>query len=316
MNKIVIPQLIEHDGIEMLKSKGYEVVLLDSSDPDSIRAVVNDADAILIRNAPLDAETIRGGKKLKVISRHGVGVESIDIDTATSLQIQVTNTPLANNVSVAEHVIMLLLALSKNINKIFNSVEEGRFQIRHQLYGAEIEGKVLFIVGFGKIGRLIAQKAHSGLNMKVSIYDPFVSAKDVPDYVKFNKDLYAGLREADFVTLNVPLVEATNGFFDTKEIEQMKQSAFLINCARAEVLNEQSLALSLNSGRIAGAAIDVFRSEPPEAGYPLLNLPNVILTPHYAAHTKEAMKRMAIQAATGIIEVLEKKPVSWPVNRI
>lgn len=316
MKKIVILQPIAIEGIRMLEQQNYRIEQLNTKDKTQIMKECADAEGLIVRDALLDAEFINNCQRLKVISRHGVGIENIDITAATEIGIQVTNTPLANCTSVAEHTLMLVLSLAKQINKLYSAVNDGNFHLRHRYFGMELSGKILLIIGFGKIGKIVAEMAANGFNMKIVVYDPFIAERETDRQIKIVSNLEDGLRVADFISLHVPLNDSTCGIIGQKELKAMKTSAFLINCGRSLLVDEDALAAELRSDGIAGAAIDVFKTDPPNTTCPLLHLNNVILTPHTAAHTQEAMKRMSVHAAQGIIEVLEQKKVSWPVNFI
>jgi D-3-phosphoglycerate dehydrogenase len=277
-------------------------------------AGVPDADALLVRNATIDREIIEAGPRLRVIARHGAGLDTIDLVAASEKAIQVTYTPAANRVSVAEHIVGMMIALAKNLTRADQAVRAGQFDFRHKYYGVELEGATLGIVGLGNVGRALAQKAALGLGMDVIACDPSAMPQDLP--VRMVPDLETLLRNADFVSLNVALNEQTTGLIGREQLSMMKPGSFLINCARAEVVVELALVEALLSGQLAGAAVDVFRTEPPAHDDPLFSLENVIVTPHMAAHTHAAMTRMAVQAAQGVVEVLSGRPATWPANEL
>jgi glycerate-2-kinase/phosphoglycerate dehydrogenase-like enzyme len=248
---------------------------------------------------------------VKVISRHGVGMERIDLAAAAELGIRVTNTPQANSVSVAEHVVALMLALAKNVRTLDRATRSGAFELRHTCLSVELRGKVLGIVGLGKVGSQLARIASLGLGMKILAFDPCQSMPMAGVELASSWDRLFAL--ADFVSLNLPLNPETRGIVGMREFRLMKASAYLINCSRAELVNEAELIQALREKVIAGAGLDVFAHEPPAPDNPLLCLDNVVLTPHTAAHTRDAMINMATHAAQGIIEVLSGRQPSWPV---
>ena len=315
LGKVLIVQPIAKEGIELLLKHGCEIKQLKSYSPDTLKDEIVDADAILIRNAHLSREIIEKGCNLKVISRHGSGMENVDVKTATEKKIYVTNTPVANSTSVAEHIIGMMLALAKNLMLMDNATRKGHFDIRHQLYSVELKGKTLGIIGLGNVGRRVASIASKGLQMNAIGYDPFISDQPIDTSIRLTNNWQKMLEESDFISLNLPLNKKTAAVIGKKEFDMMKNTAFLINCARGALVDESELINALKQGRIAGAAIDVYSEDPPPVDHPFFSMKNVILTPHTAAHSNEAMKNMAIQAAQGIIEVLSSKTPTWPVNK-
>lgn len=315
MYSVLIAQPIAKEGIKKLEEAGFEVRYLTRYDPNKIKEEIADVDGLLVRNMKISCGVIKSGKKLKVISRHGVGMENIDIDVATERGIQITNTPIANSVTVAEHVMTMILALSKNLLIMDRNSRQGNFEIRHYLYGIELNGKTLSILGLGKIGSKLALMAKCGFGMQIICYDPYISPEKIDSAIKLTEDWKEVFKQADFVSINIPLNKKTRGIVGLKELRLMKPTAFLINCARAQIVDERELINALQEKRIAGAGIDVYAKDPTES-HPLFKFDNVIMTPHSASHTKEAMNRMAVHAALGIIEVLNNKKPSWPVNQI
>jgi D-3-phosphoglycerate dehydrogenase len=275
---------------------------------------VGDCHGILARTARYPAEVLRAGTHLKVIGRHGVGVDNIDVEAATELGIYVTNAPESNAGSVAEHTIGLIIAAARHFVQCDAALRYGNFEIRNQLFGNDIEGKVLGLIGVGRVGRLVARKAARGLSMKVIGYDPFIDPALVPE-VEFTESIENVLKNSDFVSLHLPVNDTTTGLIDKIRLLKMKPSAYLINVARGGIVRENDLVEILSEKRIAGAALDVFAEEPPSPLNPLLKLDNVTVTPHNAALTRECMDRMAVHAAQGIDEVLAGRTPTWPVNK-
>jgi len=274
---------------------------------------VQDCHAILARTAPFPREVLEAGKLLKVIGRHGVGTDNIDVEAATQLGIYVTNAPQSNATSVAEHTIGLIIATARNFVRCDGAVRKGNFEIRNQIPGTDIEGKILGLIGLGRIGKLVARKAAAGLEMRVIGYDPYVDPSAVLE-VELIDSIEALLQKADFVSLHLPGNQRTVGLIDRSKLLMMKPSAYLINVARGGIVKEDDLAEILSQGRIAGAALDVFAEEPPDPANPLLKLDNITVTPHNAALTRECMDRMAVHAAQGIDDELSGKTPAWPVN--
>lgn len=312
--KVLIPQDIAEVGKNYLLERGYEIKMGTGTTVDAIKKDVEDCDAILARTALFPEEVIRAGKKLKVIGRHGIGVDNIDVKTCTELGIYVTYTPLSNASSVAEHTIGAMIAVARNMVRCDKEFRNGNFDIRNQLKGVDLEGKTIGLVGLGRIGSVVAKKAALGLDMKVIGYDPYVTPDKVESYMEMVNDLEYIFRNADFISLHMPATSETKGLIGKKYFDMMKPTAYFINAARGEVVNEADLIEALKEKKIAGAALDVFNPEPPTKDAPFFQLDNVILTPHNAALTKEATSRMALHAAMGIDEVLSGKKPSWPVN--
>ena len=316
MPKVLIVQPIAQEGIDLLLNQGYEVKRLYEHSQALLVKEVVDADAILVRDGMIPRAVIERGKRLQVISRHGAGLERIDVDAATEHGVYVTRTPIANSLSVAEHVIGLMLALAKNLVTVDRELRRGNFEIRHQRYGIELEGRTLGILGLGNIGSRLGKKAANGLGMRVIGYDPYVDRDGLDPLIQIKEDWHSVFQEADFVSLHVPLTHRTRGLVGLDQFRIMKKSAFFINCSRGPIVKEADLIVALKEGLIAGAGIDVYDPDPPAKNHPLFAMDNVIVTPHSAAHTREAMINMATQAAQGIIEVLSNRKPTWPANQI
>ncbi|UZQ52216.1 hydroxyacid dehydrogenase [Clostridium kluyveri] len=312
--KILITESIEEEGVEYLKKFGYEIKMPRDTSEDVLIEEVKDCDAILVRMANITEKVIRAGKKLKVISRFGVGVNNVDIKTASELSIQVTNAPESNKNTVAEYTMGLIVALAKKFFLYDRELRKGNFNIR-DILGIDLAGKVLGIVGLGSIGKLLALKASKGFGMKVIGFKRHIDEESKSlDYVELTDSLDYLLQNSDFVSLTVPLTKATTRIIGKRELSLMKEDAFLINTARGEVVDNDALCNALLNKQIAGAATDVFDGEIPSKDNPIFKIENVIVTPHSAAHTIEAMKRMSVHAAIGIHEVLSGNKPSWPVN--
>lgn len=314
MGKVLIPQDVSEEGKELLRKHGHEVIVGSAFDVETIKKEVADCDAILARTAPFPAEVLEAGKKLKVVSRHGVGVDNIDVKKATELGIKVTYTPEANANTVAELALGFVVALARNILIVDKATRAGDFGIRNRIKGSDIAGKTISIIGLGRIGRLVAKKAQFGLDMKVIAYDPYVSQENAPEGVEMVENWDEAFSRADFVSLHLPSTPNTRGAVNKRTLRLMKPTAYLINCARGELVVEEDVVEILKNGLIAGMATDVFSQEPPEKNHPFFALNNMILTPHNAALTNECMARMAVQAAEGIVDVLAGKKPAWAVN--
>ena len=312
--RVLIPQDVAQPGKDYLRERGYEIKMGSGITPEAIAADVLDCDAILARTAPYTAKVIDAGNKLKVISRHGVGYDNIDVARATELGIWVTFAPESLSNTVAEHVIGCTLTLARNFMQLDREMRAGNWGIRDKLLGTDLAGKALGIVGLGRIGRRVAQKASQGLDMKVIGYDPFLKQEQVAEFATPVMSMDDVFSVADFVTLHIPGGPSNRGVIGKKQFALMKKTAFFINASRGDVVAEADLLEALRNGSIAGAAIDVYEKEPPQKDNPLMSLSNVLLTPHNASQTRECMIRMALHAAQGIDEVLSGKRPSWPVN--
>jgi D-3-phosphoglycerate dehydrogenase / 2-oxoglutarate reductase len=312
--RVLIPQDIVEEGKAWLRARGYEIKMGSGITPEAIAADVADCEAILARTAPFPARVLEAGKKLRVIGRHGIGYDNIDVARAAELGIWVTNTPEANAGSVAEFALGCIIALARNFIRSDRETRAGNWEIRNRMTGSDLEGKVLGIVGLGRIGRRLARKAALGLEMKVVGYDPYLSPEAFPEHVTPVKNWEELFASSDYISLHLPGGADNKGIVGRKEFSLMRKTACLINASRGDVVNEAELVEALKNGIIAGAALDVFAQEPPEENNPLFTLDNVLLTPHNAALTREAMLRMALSAAQGIDEVLSGKRPAWPVN--
>lgn len=312
--KVLIPQDVAQPGKDYLRERGYEIKMGSGITAEAIAADVVDCDAILARTATFPAKVLDAGKKLKIISRHGVGYDNVDVAKATELGIWVTFAPESNANTVAEHTIGCVLALARNFIQLDRETRAGNFPIRDKLFGSDLAGKTLGIVGLGKIGLRVALKASRGLEMKVFGYDPFLKSEQISEFGTSAKSMDEVFSAADFVTLHIPGGASTKGVVGKKQFALMKKTAFFINASRGDVVVETDLIEALRNGTIAGAAIDVYEKEPPQKDNPLLSMRNVLLTPHNASQTRECMIRMALHAAQGIDEVLSGKHPTWPVN--
>lgn len=312
---VYIPQDIESEGKKYLSGKGYEFKIGTDLSQETLIKEVADCDAILTRsNAMITEQVIEAGKKLKVIAKYGVGLDNIDIQAATERGIYVTNTPEANANVVAEHVLALMLALSKNLLLMDSQLRKGNFSYRTERFSVDLEHKTLGVIGLGRIGRLVAKKAHYGFDMNVIGYDPYLS--ETISEIKIVKEIEQIYRESDFISLHLPLTEQTRGVIGSREFALMKPSAIFINAARGGVVNEKDLVEALKNREISGAGIDVFEQEPPEEDHPLFGVENVIVTPHSAALSIEGAGRMSLHAAMQVVQVLSGNKPQWAVNEI
>ncbi len=315
MVRILVADKIAEAGIERLRAADDDVsfdVRLGLS-PAELAGVIGEYDGVLIRSAvKITPETLAKPGRLAAIARAGVGVDNVDVDAATQAGILVLNTPDANTISTAEHTIAMMLALHHRIAEAHHHVAGGGWN-RSAYEGDQLAGRMLGIVGFGRIGRAVAQRA-LGLEMKVTAFDPFVRGDTALNgEVALTHDLEQILRVSDCVTLHASLSDETRHLIGASQISIMKRGAKLINCARGALIDEAALAEALNSGRLGGAAVDVYENEPPK-GSPLLTARNVVLTPHLAASTTEAQLRVSIDAVDALLAYLLNGEVRSAVN--
>jgi D-3-phosphoglycerate dehydrogenase len=305
--RVLVRETIADAGIELLREK-FDVVV-DSETP--LEQIVGDYDALIVRSATkVTADIVERGTRLKVIGRAGVGVDNVDVDAATRRGIVVANAPESNMLSAAEHAFGLLLALARNIPQAHAALVEGRWE-RSKWGGVELADKVLGVLGFGRIGRLVGRRA-LGMQMKVLAYDPFVSAERFRELGVESASFNEVLERADFLTLHLPLNDDTRGSIDAAAFARMRDGARLVNAARGELVDEDALLAALESGKLAGAAIDVFSREPYDG--PLLHAPNVVVTPHLAASTEEAQDRAGVIVAEQVAAALDGGLVTNAVN--
>jgi len=309
LSKILVREPIAEAGIRLLRDRGFEVEV----DGDSNLAdTIGGYDAIIVRSATkLTGDLIERADRLKVIGRAGVGIDNVDVEAATRRGIIVANAPESTVVSAAEHTVGLLVALARNIPQAHAALKQGRWE-RKTYGGVELAGKTLGVLGFGRIGQQVARRA-AGLGMHVVAYDPFVSPERFRELgVERVEDEDGVYEAADFITLHLPLTDETRASIDAKAFARMRDGVRIVNAARGELVDEAALLEALRSGKVAGAALDVF-SEEPYTG-PLLELDNVVVTPHLAASTEEAQDRAGVIIAEQVAAALEGGLVSNAVN--
>ena len=310
---VLIPQDVATEGKEYLTERGYEIRMGKGYTPGDLVRDIPGCQGVLARTAEYPAEVLEAGTDLRVIARHGVGVDNVDVGRATELGIWVTNAPESLSATVAEHTLGLMISVARNFGRCERALRRGEWEVRTELQGVDLEGKTLGIVGLGRIGRALATKASVGLGMHLLCYDPYVEASGI-EGATMVPDIEILFGAADFVSLHLPATPETAGLVDRDLLGRMKPTAYLINAARGSVVVTQDLLDALRQERIAGAALDVYEEEPLPAGCPLFELENVALTPHIASATKECMVRMALHAAMGIHEVLSDRVPRWGVN--
>jgi D-3-phosphoglycerate dehydrogenase len=302
--KILVIQPLRPEALRLFQERPdvrFEVVT-DVS-PGNLLKHVGDADAITIRDARLSIEVLEAALRLKVISRHGVGFDNIPVDYCTGRRIPVTVVGDVNAISVAEQTMFLLLAAARDGIQLDQAVRDGDFAARSRLFGVELRGRVLLIVGFGRIGREVAARA-AAFGMRLCVFDPHIVRSEHTN-VTFVDDLHAGLRMADVVSLHVPLVPGTRNLLGARELEQLPPGAIVINTARGGLIDEDALLERVKSGRLRGAGLDTFATEPLPAGHPFTAERRVVLSPHSAALTEESLIAMGTVTARNALAGLD-----------
>lgn len=312
MARVLVSDSIAEAGIEVLKQAGEVDVRTGLSKEELIR-IIGEYDALVVRSeTKVTAEVIEAARRLRIIGRAGVGVDNIDVAAATQRGIIVVNSPEGNTIAAAEHTIALMMAMARNIPQADRSLRAGEWK-RSRFIGTEVYRKTLGVIGLGKIGREVARRA-KGLGMSVIAYDPFTPAEVAERIGVKLTDLNSLLAQSDFVTIHTPLNEQTRHLINAERLALMKDGARLINCARGGIVDEDALVDALRSGKLAGAAVDVFGKEPPPPDHPLLALENCVVTPHLGASTQEAQVNVAVDVAEQVVSVLRGGPARSAVN--
>lgn len=304
-------QDIAEVGKKYLIDRGYQIVIGSRADDATIVKEAQGAEALIVRTYGCDKDIIDALPDVRIIARHGVGYDNIDTQEAAQVHKWVTNTPLANADSVAETTITMILAVAKNLNNNIEQTKKGNYAYRNAHQGIDIEGLTLGIIGYGKIGKKVAEKI-SGFGMNMLIYDPTVQTSKYGQ-VTSREEL---IKKSDFISLHLPANERTKGSFGEEEFLAMKRTAYLINFSRGSIVDEPALINAIRSKQIAGAALDVYSQEPLPLDNPLYSFNNVILTPHIGSNTTATMNRMALHAAMEVDRVLSGGTPKWPVNHI
>ena len=307
--KILVIQKVHEKGMELINNHpDYDVEVTDDVSVENLKLKLKDCDGASIRIAKLPGEVIEVAKNLKIISRHGVGYDNIDLKTAKEKDIKIAITANANAVTVAEHVMFVLLNIAKRKDLFDKTVREGNFKDRNKLPKTiEIWKKNILIAGFGRIGRALIKRC-IGFEMNVFVYDPFVN-KDQIELLGGQKveSIEEAVKSMDIITLHMPLTDKTKNLVNYNLLKTMKKNCILINAARGGIIHEHDLDKALNEDLIFGAAIDVFEKEPPDDNNPLLKNEKVFLSPHTAAFTEECMTRMGIETVQNIIDFFDQK---------
>lgn len=310
--KVLIADKLSSQAIDVFKQKGVEADVKPGLSPEEQLKIIGDYDGLAVRSATkATAELIKAGKKLKVIGRAGIGVDNVDIPAATANGVVVMNTPFGNSVTTAEHAIAMMMALARQIGDANASTHAGKWE-KNKFMGVEISGKTLGLIGAGNIGSIVADRAQ-GLKMKVIAYDPFLSKERATQMNVEKVELDELLKRADFITLHTPLTEGTKNILNKDSLAKCKKGVRIINCARGGLINEADLKAALESGQVAGVALDVFEVEPAKSN-PLFGMENVVCTPHLGASTNEAQENVAVQVAEQMADYLTTGAVTNALN--
>ena len=308
MTHVLVLGKMHPQGIDLLRARPQlKITMIEDEFAEDFAAAVADSDAIAVRTGTLTAELLDCAQRLKIVSRHGVGYDNIDVVALTRRRIPVAIAADANAVSVAEHMLYLMLALAKQGAAYDQATRSGDFAFRNSLQAIDLWQKTLLILGMGRIGRQVARRCQA-LDMRLLAYDPYIDQTIIRAHgCEPVSDLSAALASADVVTLHFPGGGANVKFIDHAKLQQLKSSAFLINTARGDVVDEAALYECLHSGRLRGAGLDVFAEEPTPADHPLLQLDNVIVSPHSAATTQEGAVRMSVRTIRNLLDALDGK---------
>ena len=316
--RVLIPIPVNAPAEEYLTAHGYEVVSGTPTDAAWLKEHIGEYDAAVIRGTHITADILEAGlPRLKLIARHGIGCDNVDVVAATRLGIQVTFTPAASTNAVAEHTMALILALSKEVIPGDRMTKAGQWAaFRRDYEGVELMSSTLGLIGVGRIGTNVAKAAAYGFGMKVVAYDPYADPRKTDPCIELLDSREAVLEQADFVSVHMPLTEETRGSIGRSFLSRMKKGAFLINTSRGEIVNEPELAAALRRHEIRGAALDVYCTEPLPADNLFRELDNVICSAHFATITGATLDRLALHSAVSVDEVLSGMEISWPVNHL
>lgn len=310
--KVLVTENIHQVGWDTLRAEA-EAVAWGGQEKQPLLDAVKDVQAILVRVAKLTPDIIQAASQLKVIGKHGVGYDNINIPAATARGVVVTNTPLANSTSVAEHALALLLAVARRIGESDRDLARGAMRSQKVYQGIELSGKVMGIIGLGSAGLRLARMTGQGLGMRLLGFDPY--KEPWPEGIERCREVEPLLAQADFVSIHVPLTKETTNLIGKETLAKMKPTAVLVNTARGGIVDEAAVAEAVTAGCLAGVGLDVVVDEPLKPSHPLNGVPNILLTAHVAGVTEEAMMRMARDSAEDILRVLRGERPKFPVNR-
>ena len=299
--KVAVLGKVDQKGLSFLKENEFKVIEIENFEIQNLKEQLKDVDGILLRTTKLDKEILQHCDNLKIISRHGVGYDNVDLDFLNENKIALCITSTSNAVSVAEHVLSFFIYLTKKLSLSDSLVKEGNFEKRSNLPNFfELYKKKVLIIGFGRIGKEVAKRC-LGFDMEVYVYDPFLDNEIIIRNQCIPIEKNQGLAIADFITIHLPLNGDTKNFISQTELNLMRKNSILVNTSRGGIVNENDLCIALESKKIQGAGMDVFVSEPPESNHPFFKLDNILLTPHNAALTLECRERMSLEASQNIV---------------
>ena len=302
MAKVLISDSMSPMAADVFRGRGIEVDVKTGLSPDELLAIIDEYEGLAIRSSTrVTADVLAAGKKLRVVGRAGIGVDNVDVPTASQRGVVVMNTPFGNAITTAEHAIAMMMSLARQIPRADHSTHAGKWE-KSAFMGVEISGKTLGIIGCGNIGSVVAERAQ-GLKMKVIAFDPYLSPERAKNIGVEKVDMDGLLARADFISLHTPLTDATRGIINAEAIARMRKGVRIVNCARGGLVVEADLKAALESGHVAGAALDVFANEPAREN-PLFGMPNVVATPHLGASTTEAQEKVAVQVAEQMADYL------------
>ncbi len=311
--KVLVSDNLGEEGVKMFReAEGIEVDVKTGLPPEELKAIIGEYNGLVIRSATkVTEDLLEAAKNLKVVGRAGIGLDNVNIPAATKRGVVVMNTPTGNVITTAEHAIGMMVSLSRNIPQGTASLKAGRWD-KKKLQGKELFNKVVGVIGFGKIGSIVADRAR-GLRMQVIVHDPMVNPQQIEKAGYESVGLEELYSRADYITVHVPKLKETSGLIEKNAFSKMKDGVMIVNCARGGIVNEADLYDALKSGKVSGAALDVFETEPPGES-PLFQFDNVICTPHLGASTKEAQTNVAVQVAEQIIDFLRNGTIRNAVN--
>ena len=299
--KVAVLGKVDPKGLSFLIENEFKVIEIESFEIQNLKEQLKDVDGILLRTTKLDKEILEHCDNLKIISRHGVGYDNVDLDFLNENKIALCITSTSNAVSVAEHVLSFFIYLTKKLSLSDSLVKEGNFEKRSELPNFfELYKKKVLIIGFGRIGKEVAKRC-LGFDMEVYVHDPFLDNEIIIRNQCIPIEKNQGLAIADFITIHLPLNRDTKNFISQTELNLMRKNSILVNTSRGGIVNENDLCIALDSKKIQGAGMDVFVSEPPESNHPFFKLDNILLTPHNAALTLECRERMSLEASQNIV---------------
>lgn len=307
---VLVSEKIHPSVMEVLKQAGHEIITLSQRDQSELEEKIKGADALLVRIMDVTDQMMVSAPNLKIISKHGVGMDNIDMDAAKKHGLAVTCTLSANSQSVAEHTWAMIMSLSRNLSLSMDMYREIGFAAKANCpLGAEIYGKTIGIIGYGRIGKRVAAIGANAYDMKVLVYDPYIQQEDVPAYVELVSEKDRVFKEADFITLHCPANEETYHMVGEKEFNMMKPTVRFVNNARGPIIDESALIKALEEKKIWAAGLDVTEQEPYPIDGPLLHMPNVILTPHFGGSSVESATCVSTTAAQNIVDFFNGKPI-------